>query len=74
MARMLEKDEYLVQVGAMAYRNDDGSFQPSKPVYVIEKQKNILPSGLTKGEEEICEEFAKTMAVKFKQYVDKTKI
>lgn len=71
MARALTAGEALVEVGVMGLRAPDGSFTENVKLYKIVPSGDINPkSGMTKGEEALCEDIGAIFAAKMKQYID----
>lgn len=60
----------LKQVGVMSLRAPDGTFLPSTPLYADIPDGDVRATGLTKLEEQNCDEIMDILAGKFKQYVD----
>lgn len=71
MAEILKPHERLVCVGATALRAPDGTFLPSVPLYIKVSDSAVNPkTGLTEGEEEMCDDIAAVLAPHFKEYMD----
>jgi hypothetical protein len=71
MARLLAEGEALVQVGVMGLRAPDGSFTENVKLYKIVSSGEVNPkTGMTKGEEAVCEDIGAIFAAKMKQYID----
>ena len=58
-----------VQAGIVAKRDAAGNFLPARPIYKEDKEEK--QSGLTKTEEQCCEQFGKFMFEKYlKPYIE----
>lgn len=60
----------FIQVGIIAYRKPNGEFLPAKPIYEEIPDDQLTKSKTTKQDELACNEIAKLLAHKYKQYVD----
>ena len=81
MARVLAEGEALVEVGVMGLRAPDGSItenvklfrivsaQDVKLFRIVSAQDVSPKTGLTRGEEQACEDIAAVLAEKFGQYI-----
>lgn len=70
MARVLAEGEALVEVGVMGLRAPDGSITENVKLFRIVSARDVNPkSGMTRGEEQACEDIAAVLAEKFGQYI-----
>ena len=70
MARVLAEGEALVEVGIMGLRAPDGSITENVKLFRIVSARDVNPkSGMTRGEEQACEDIAAVLAEKFGQYI-----
>ena len=70
MARVLAEGEALVEVGVMGLRAPDGSITENVRLFRIVSARDVNPkSGMTRGEEQACEDIAAVLAEKFGQYI-----
>lgn len=70
MARRLNEDEALVEVGVMGLRGPKGDFVENVKLYKIVSARTVNPqTGMTKEEESMCGDIAAVLAEKFGQYV-----
>lgn len=70
MARLLAEGEALVEVGVMGLRAPDGSVTENVKLFRIVSTRDVNPkTGMTRGEEQACEDIASVLAEKFGQYV-----
>ena len=68
--RTLKEGEMLQQIGTHALRGPKGEILKTQALYVIVSTNDVDPaSGLTRGEEKACGDFAQIFADKFRQYV-----
>lgn len=74
MARLLAEGEALVEVGVMGLRAPDGSITENVKLFRIVSARDVSPkTGLTRGEEQACEDIASVLADKFGQYINETR-
>lgn len=74
MARVLAEGEALVEVGVMGLRAPDGSYTENVKLFRIVSAQDVNPkSGMTRGEEEACEDIASVLAEKFGQYIQESR-
>lgn len=74
MARELQPNERLVQIGQTALRAPDGSFLPAQPLYVVVSASEVIPeTEMSKGEGECLADVAGIFAEKFGRYVKDTR-
>ena len=70
MARVLAEGEALVEVGVMGLRAPDGSITENVKLFRIVSAQDVSPkTGLTRGEEQACEDIAAVLSEKFGQYI-----
>lgn len=70
MARLLAEGEALVEVGVMGLRAPDGSITENVKLFRIVSTKDVNPkTGMTRGEEQACEDIGAVLAEKFGQYI-----
>lgn len=71
MARLLTAGEALVEVGVMGLRDPKGDFVENVKLYKIVSSGDVNPkTGMTQGEEALCEDIGAIFAAKMKQYID----
>lgn len=74
MARVLAEGEALVEVGVMGLRAPDGSITENVKLFRIVSPRDVNPkSGMTRGEEQACEDIASVLAEKFGQYIQESR-
>lgn len=70
MARVLLPGEALEEVGRMGLRSPDGDITETVPLFRIISAEDINPkSNMTSNEEKPCEDIARVLANKFKEYI-----
>ena len=69
MARILQPNERLVQVGAMGLRSPDGSIETIKTYMIVGEEEINKKTGLTAEEEKACRGIVRGMAEQFGEYV-----
>lgn len=76
MARVLEQNERLVQIGQTALRAPDGSFLPAQPLYIIVSSADAdqTDSRFSEGEGQSMTDVSGIFAEKFAQYVKGAKV
>ncbi|HBU13111.1 MAG TPA: hypothetical protein DEB31_10470 [Clostridiales bacterium] len=66
----MRNDKYI-QIGITALRNEDGSFQPSVPLYIRAPADEVdLPTGFTHGEKNMLSESSGIFLDLYRQYVE----
>lgn len=70
MTRTLNANEVLLEVGVQTLRGPDGMPTKCNKVYIVVDKDQIQADGTIRHDEQACEDFAKMMAGRFKQYMD----
>ena len=71
MTRTLSANEVLLEVGVQTLRGPDGMPIARNKVYIVVDKSQINPaSGTTRADESACQDFAKSMAANFRQYME----
>ena len=65
-----DRNAVFVEAGCVSLRNPDGTFQPARPLFLAVDTAEITSTGITRGEEKLCDDIGKTLAKKFGEYLE----